>query len=260
MMKMRIHSRKGFSLIEMLIVLTIGIAIAGFLGVPAYQRASLQNQIAATGRAIQSAKSAVALYSTQSEGRPLPINYTQGSAPIPIAGTMGGIAAADLHHVIDIQAVLLATRCLEAPITISLGEKRSPSLTVPVQWNPVTQTFFTAGDAAPTTYYRPQGGDVPSYARLMCITSSSDGTSTLSPSGIRLISFALDGVNALPSGTRIVCWEFAKVSPNVAYELARSLYKGQVAAVGSQQIVGPVMYPAPTSDGTVPVYVYVTHY
>lgn len=250
------RKRSGFSLIEMLIVLTIGITIAGFLGVPAYQRASLQNQIAATARAVQSIKSAVALYNTMSDGRPLPITYTQGTATIPTTGTLGG---ANANLVIDLQTVLLNARCLDAPVSVPLGTKASPDLTTPVQWDPVTQTFFTAGDAAPTTTYR--GSDsLTSYARLVGLSAATDGTSTLSPAGTRLWSFALDGVNALPSGTRIICWEFGRVSPNTAYELAKALYKGTVSPAGTGQFVGPVIYPNVTADGTVPVFVYVSHY
>lgn len=249
--------QRAFSLIELLIVLAIIITVLVTLGLPAYQRASLRGQIASVTGSIQSAKTAVALYNAHSEGRPLPMTYTQGPATVPATGTWGG---ANRNLVVDLQTVLLNTRCLDAPITTALGVKSNPDLTVPVQWDPTTQTFLTAGDAAPTTFYRDTVTGLTAYARLVCVISAASGFATLSPSGTRLISFSLDGVTALPEGTRIICWEYARVSPNTAHEVAKSLYKGTVAAVGDGQFVGPVMYPATTADGTVPVFVYVTHY
>ena len=252
-----IFKRRGaYTLVEMLIVLAIILSIAGFLGVPMYQRAQVNSQIASATRAIQAAKSAVALYATQSDGLPLPISYSQDMT-IPVTGTLGGV---NPQNYIDLQSVLVAARCLEAPISVTLGETGSPNLTIPVRFNSSTQSFYTTSDAAPTSLYADSTTGIPTYPRLLCVGVSNAGGATINGSGSRVVTFSLDGSTTIAPGTRIIVWQFARVNANTAYELARRLYNGTVAAVGTAQTVGPVMYPAAGADGTVPVYVYVTHY
>ena len=245
---------RAYTLVETLIVLAIILTIAGFLGVPMYQRAQVQSQVTNASNAIAAVKSALTLYTQQSDGQAFPINFGQSGNP-PVTGTLGG---ANSFNVIDLQTVLLSAKCLEAPVSVALGETRTPDLTTPVQWNSTTQSFFTTGDAAPTAVYRDPTTGIALYPRVICIMAFGNGAVTMNPSGTRLYNVTADGVTYPPDGTRLVFWVFAKVPANTAYELAKQLNKGlTIAPSGSAQTIGRIMYPGAAADGTTFVYAHV---
>lgn len=243
------NRRRGFSLIEMLIVLTIGITIAGFLGVPAYQRAQQQNMIAGASRAIASAKSALQLYSQMPDfNGQIPI--TEGTS-IPLTGTMGGATNTVIGDATTLQTALLTARTLEAPISSPFGSSTPPTgaTTAPVLFSMTTQTFSTTGDVAPTQSYA-------ATSRLECRLS----VPATAPSAAAGANFRLDGTNNMPANTRIAYWVFPNVSASAAYEFAKTMYKGTVSAQGAAQDAGPVVYAAADSSGNTTVYAYVASF
>jgi type II secretory pathway pseudopilin PulG len=252
------NSRSGFTLIEILVVLGIVIAIAGSLGVPMYQRAATQRSIASLTKAIQAAKSAVGMYSAASDGQPVPYSTTTVGV-LPLSGaTFSALPAATLNKVCDLQTVLLTTKCLESPIAISMGTSVVPNLATAPQWNTSTQTWFTAADAAPTSYYVESATTIPTSSRLAC---SQAGQFIPIYTVNAAMNFKLDGSNNFPTGSRIIYWIIPRVDANTAYELAKQCYKGgTVAAAGSAQSFGPIMYQAADAAGLTTVYAYVTHY
>ena len=116
---------RGFTLIETLIVLAIILSIAGFLGVPMYQRAQQNSQIASAARAIASAKSALAMYTNLADFNGL-VPITEGTG-IPLTGTMAGATNTVIGNATTLQTALLTARCLEAPIAANFGANTPPT-------------------------------------------------------------------------------------------------------------------------------------
>lgn len=243
----RSNRRRGFSLIELLIVLAIVITVLTTLGVPAYQRAQQQGQIASALRMISSAKSTLALYTASADWNgQVPI--TEGTG-IPLTGTMGGATNTVIGDATTLQTALLSARTLDAPLSASLGSSTPPTgaTTTPVLFNMTTQTFSTTGDAAPTQSFA-------ATTRLECRMSAP----ATAPSVALGANFRLDGTNNVPANTRLVYCVFPNVTASAAYEFARSTYKGIVAAQGAAQDAGPVVYAAADANGNTTVYAYVS--
>jgi prepilin-type N-terminal cleavage/methylation domain-containing protein len=245
----RASRRGGFTLIEILVVLGIIIAIAGSLGVPMYQRAEQQKLIAGATRAIANAKSALAMFTQQSDYTGT-IPITEGTG-IPLTGTMAGATNTVISNATTLQVALLTAKCLEAPIAPTLGSSSTPTgaTTAPVLWNQATGTFSTTGDVTPTQDYSATG-------RLECKLA----TPATAPSAAAGGNFRLDATNNVSSNTHVVYWVFTNVPSEVAREFARAVYKGTVSASGALQDVGPVVYPAADAQGNTTVYAYVGAY
>jgi prepilin-type N-terminal cleavage/methylation domain-containing protein len=251
------NSQSGFTLIEILVVLGIIIAIAGSLGVPMYQRANTQTRITSTVKAIQTAKAAVSLYNSTNDGLQVPFSLTTTILPPRNGSNLRTQTAIFLSKVIDLQTVLLSAKCLEAPVGISLGSAQMPTLTTPVLWDTASLAYYTAGDVTPTTFYAGSATNTPDYTRLASGLTVFGGANLAT---YYALNFTLDGVTQFPDSTHIVYWIIPRVDSNTAFELAKQVYKGTVAAVGSAQLVGPIMYPAADASGMTTVYAFVSSY
>jgi prepilin-type N-terminal cleavage/methylation domain-containing protein len=242
--------QRGFTLVEILVVLGIIIVIGSAIGVPLFLTAVRKSQVAGLMRVIATTKTAIQLYKlSNSSALPVLIDPLDAATP-PVTGTLGG---SDLPSVLELQTVLLTAKCLEAPIMPPVGSKQELDASVPLLWDTTAGRFFTQGDQAPSINYTSNNG----YPRLL----SSYALGGAGFGGVRsATNFSLDHFNPFPDGTRLVYWYFPGLSVHAAYEIALALDKGPVpvSASGTPQLTGPVIYDQPEQDGTVGIYVYVT--
>lgn len=241
------RKNRGAALLEILIYLLIFIGVIGVIGIPMYQKAKLQGDIASAAGAIRSAEQAVGLLMAQ-PGFNGSIPITEGTG-IPITGTMAAATNTTIGNATTLEIALLGAKVLKAPISMTLGADTVTTGTVPVLWNTSTQTFYTTGDAAPNYNF--------SAARTLECKLSTPATAPSSAAGG---NFRIDGTNNLDANVHVVYWRVPKVSGEAAYQLARSMYKGVVAAQGAAQDAGPITYGAVDSLGETVVFMYVLHY
>jgi len=242
----RLSDARGFTLVELLIVIGIIVTVFGSLGVSAFKYAKQRGDIASVVKAMDTDKSALAIFTNLPKSNGL-IPLTKGSS-LPLTGTLGGTSGT-IQNALHLEIALIGSGALEGGSIVSLGTNSSPGGTTatPILWNQAMQTFSTTSDAAPTYDYS-------NSTTLECVISS-PGTS---PSTANGAMFKLDGVTEIPANSRIVYRRIPNCTANAAYALASALYKGAVPDVGSACAVGPVVYAAPSAAGTTTAYVYIT--
>jgi prepilin-type N-terminal cleavage/methylation domain-containing protein len=245
----RLSENRGFTLLEILIVIAIVISVFGGLGVAGFKYAKQRGDIASVVRAMNTDKSALAIFTNQANSNGL-IPLTKGTtATLPLTGTMAGSTAAVIGNAVNLEIALLGSGALEGASLITLGSNVAPggTTTAPVLWNQTTQTFYTTGDVAPTYDYS-------ATATLDCVISAP----ATAPSAAAGANFRLDGTTNLPANTRVVYRKIPNVTASAAYALAQALYKGTLPAQGSACDVGPIAYGAADASGKTTLYIFIT--
>lgn len=242
----RLKDARGFTLIELLIVIGIIVTVFGSLGVSGFKYAKQRGDIASVVNAMNTDKSAIAIFTNLPKSNGL-LPLTKGTS-LPLTGTLGG-ASATIQNALHLEIALIGSGALEGGSIVSLGTNAAPggSTTTPIKWNQATQTFSTDANAAPTY-------DFSNSTTLECVMSS-PGTTPSTGNGTM---FKLDGVTEIPANTRIVYRKIPNCTAQGAYALASSLFKGTVPDAGTACDVGPVVYDAPNASGTTTAYVYIT--
>jgi type II secretory pathway pseudopilin PulG len=245
----RLSNNRGFTLLEILIVISIIISVFGGLGVAGFKFAKTRGDIASVVRAVNTDKSALATFATQASNNGL-IPLTKGPlTSIPLTGTMAAAAASAVNNAVHLEIALLGSGALEGASIITMGSNVPPAgaASNPILWNQTTQTFFTTGDVAPNFDFTP--------------TSTLDSVISApatAPSAAVGANFRLDGTTNIPASTRVVYRKIPNVPAATAHALAQSFYKGVLPAAGAACDVGPVAYAAADATGKMTVYVYIT--
>lgn len=241
------HSRRGYSLLELVLVLAIVAALLGFLlpkGFDALRNARVQQAL----NAVQTLRTALAEFLTIPGGNGS-IPRTEGTG-IPTSGAaLTGATDAAKGNGARLDAALLATGKLERPLSLRMGSQifTSTGTGNEMTWNQALQAFVMTPDAAPQRNWS-------TVTRIEARTANP----ALAPSAAQGANFRLDGTANLNANYVVAYLVIPACPARDAYEFALAINGAQLTpAEGAACDTGSVAYAAPT-NGITDVYVYLT--
>lgn len=243
----KLNRARGYSLLELVLVLAIVSVLVGLLlpkGFDALRSARVQQ----VEKAIETLKTALTDFIAMPGGNgSLP--RTEGIG-VPCSGAaLSGATDAAKGNGARLDAVLLAAGKIERPISLRMGSQfyASAGTGNEMQWNQALQAFTMTPDAAPLRNWS-------AVTRVEARTANP----ALAPSAALGANFRLDGTTNLNANYVVAYLVIPQVPARDAYELALSMNGPQLApAEGAACDTGVVAYAAPV-NGTTDVYIYVT--
>lgn len=244
-MKTKVTSSKGYSLLELVLVIAIIAILVGLLlpkGFDALRNARIQ-QIQKT---VDTLKTAITDYVSMPGGNgSLP--RTEGTG-VPTSGAaLTGATDIAKGNAARLDAVLLATAKLERPLSLRMGNQAFAGIGSgnDVTWNQAALAFVMTPDAAPQRNWT-------GVTRVEARTANP----ALAPSAALGANFRLDGITNLSANYVVAYLVIPSCPARDAYELAVAMNGAQLAPVeGAASDTGVVAYAAP-SNGVTDVYIY----
>lgn len=246
-MKAKLKNCRGFSLLEMVLVLAIFGIIVGLLlpkGFEALRSARVQ-EVRTTVNTLRTAISDL----ISMPGGSGSIPRTEGTG-IPCSGTaLSGATDTAKGNGARLDAVLLAIGKLERPLSLRMGSQvyASTGSGNEMSWDTTTQAFIMTPDAVPQRNWS-------AVTRVEARTANA----ALAPSAAQGANFRLDGITNRNTNVIIAYLVIPGVPATDAYQLALTLNAPQLApTLGAACDAGQVAYAAPV-NGITDVYVYLT--
>jgi prepilin-type N-terminal cleavage/methylation domain-containing protein len=244
-MKTKVTTSKGYSLLELVLVIAIIAILVGLLlpkGFDALRNARVQ-QIQKT---VDTLKTAITDYVSMPGGNgSLP--RTEGTG-VPTSGAaLTGATDIAKGNAARLDAVLLATAKLERPLSLRMGNQAytATGSGTDVTWNQAALAFVMTPDAAPQRNWT-------GVTRVEARTANP----ALAPSAALGANFRLDGLTNLSANYVVAYLVVPSCPARDAYELAVAMNGAQLAPVeGAASDTGVVVYAAP-SNGVTDVYIY----
>lgn len=241
----RLKNRRGYSLLELVLVLAIVSVLVGLLlpkGFDALRNARIQE----VKSAVNTLKTALTDLITMPGGSGS-IPRTEGVG-IPTSGAaLSGATDAAKGNGARLDTVLLATGKMERPLSLRMGSQvyTSTGTGSEMTWNQATQSFVMTPDAAPLR----------NWSAVTRIEARSSNPALL-PSAALGANFRLDGVTNRSPNVIVAYMVIQGCPAKDAFELALSMNAPQLAPVeGAACDTGLVAYAAPL-NGVTDVYVY----
>ncbi len=243
----KLNRARGYSLLELVLVLAIVSVLVGLLlpkGFDALRTARVQQ----VEKAVETLKTALTDFIAMPGGNgSLP--RTEGTG-VPCSGAaLSGATDAAKGNGARLDAVLLAAGKIERPISLRMGSQfyTSTGTGNEMQWNQALQAFAMTPDAAPLRNWS-------AVTRVEARTANP----ALAPSAALGANFRLDGTTNLNANYVVAYLVIPQVPARDAYELALSMNGPQLAPIeGAACDTGVVAYAAP-ANGITDVYIYVT--
>lgn len=243
----KLNRTRGYSLLELVLVLAIVSVLVGLLlpkGFDALRTARVQQ----VEKTVETLKTALTDFIAMPGGNgSLP--RTEGTG-VPCSGAaLSGATDAAKGNGARLDAVLLAAGKIERPISLRMGSQfyASTGTGNEMQWNQALQAFALTPDAAPLRNWS-------AVTRVEARTANP----ALAPSVALGANFRLDGTTNLNANYVVAYLVIPQVPARDAYELALSMNGPQLAPIeGAACDTGVVAYAAP-ANGITDVYIYVT--
>lgn len=239
------HNNRGFSLLELVMVLAIVAVLVGLLlpkGFDALRNARVQ-EVKTTVNTLRTALTDLITMPGGSGGIP----RTEGTG-IPCTGAaLSGATDAAKGAGARLDSVLLAAGKLERPLSLRMGSQvyTSTGAGNEMQWNQAAQAFAMTPDAAPQRNWS-------AVTRIEARTANP----ALAPSAAQGANFRLDGTTNRSANVVIAYLVITGCPAKDAYDLALSMNAPQLAPVeGAACDTGLVAYTAP-ANGVTDVYIY----
>lgn len=243
-----VHSRKGFTLIEMIGVIVI-IGLVASITLPKIFEILQDARVQNVEGNLRTVRNALANY-MKAPDAPGYIPITEGSG-IRTTGT-SLTAATDTvkSNAATLDTILLTANVIERPLSVKMGTQNSaPSGTSPrLTWDLTTQSFIMSPDGTPDT----------DWSRIARIEARLANTA-LAPEVAQGANFQLNGISStVANNTTVVYAVIPDIPASDAHQLALSMNGGQLTSpVGTANASGPVVYNTPT-DGVTDVYIFIT--
>lgn len=243
----KLNRARGYSLLELVLVLAIVSVLVGLLlpkGFDALRTARVQQ----VEKTVETLKTALTDFIAMPGGNgSLP--RTEGTG-VPCSGAaLTGATDAAKGNGARLDAVLLAAGKIERPISLRMGSQfyASTGTGNEMQWNQALQAFAMTPDAAPLRNWS-------AVTRVEARTANP----ALAPSVALGANFRLDGTTNLNANYVVAYLVIPQVPARDAYELALSMNGPQLAPIeGAACDTGVVAYAAP-ANGITDMYIYVT--
>lgn len=240
------HHRKGYSLLELVLVLAVVAVLVGLLlpkGFDALRTARIQQ----VEKTIETLKTAITDYITLPGGNgSLP--RTEGTG-VPCSGAaLSGATDVAKGNGARLDAVLLGVGKLDRPLSLRMGSQfyTSTGTGNEMTWNQASQAFVITPDAAPQR----------NWSAITRVEARTAAPAT-APSAAQGANFRLDGVTNRSANVVVAYLVIPAVPAKDAYELALAMNAPQLAPVeGAACDIGQVAYATP-SNGVTDVYVYI---
>jgi len=243
----KIAGRKGYSLLELVLVLAIVAVLVGLLlpkGFDALRAARVQQ----VEKTVDTLKTAIVDYIALAGGNGS-VPRTEGTG-VPTSGAaLTGASDTAKGNAARLDTVLLATGRLERPLSLRMGTQSYASTGTgnEITWSQSALAFVMTPDAVPQRNWA-------TVTRVEVRTANP----TLAPSVALGANFRLDGTVNLNANSIVAYLVIPACAARDAYELAVSMNGGQLApAEGAACDTGVVAYAAP-ANGVTDVYVYLT--
>lgn len=254
----RLRSNKGFTLIEILLVVVIVGGLIAAIGIPVYNTVRQNNRVDSTYTMVQTYVNSVGQFDQLSNGSVYPLTVAATTAEVA-ANTTGALlqtaSVANFSNAARFDQVLIGAGIANAFFSPQMGSQtRLPTgwttTSQDLIWSPTARTFSLTTDTATPAH------NWSSVSRLICQTSAPATAPNLAAGA----NFRLDGSTNLPTGVRVVSAFIKGCNQTDAYMLAQK-YNPQLldaTAAGSAQTRGRVVWATPSS-GVCDVYVYLGH-
>lgn len=238
------HS-KGYSLLELVLVLAIVSILVGLLlpkGFDALRNARIQ-EVKSTANTLKTALTDLITMPGGSGSFP----RTEGTGIPTVGAALSGGTDIAKGNAARLDTVLLAVGKLERPLSLRMGNQvyLSTGSGNEVTWNQASQAFMMTPDAAPLR----------NWSAVTRVEARSSAPGTL-PSAALGANFRLDGVTDRPANVIITYLVIPGCPATDAYQLALAMNAPQLAPiVGAASDTGLVAYATPL-NGVTDVYVY----